>query len=338
MNFDARFYLYLAVFVIPAVLAGMAYLTRKYRNELKSFSDEKMYPVLFDVQVFKARKTKNILLVLVIFFLLLTLAGPRFGTKLVNIKRKSIDIIIALDCSKSMLAEDILPNRMSKVKDLFSILIDRLKENRIGVLAFSGVAFTQCPLTYDNNAAKMLLGMIDTNLIPFPGTSLGSAIKLATKSFGEDKYSNKVLVLLTDGEDHKSDPLDAAQEARDYGIRIFTVGIGTTRGEVIPMKDENGNTFEYKRNKKGEVVASKLDENTLMQIAQATDGKYYSLSYADTGVVEQLLDDLNNIEKKETKSGVYNLYEHRFQYTLLIAIVLLLIEMFIPEIKKQTPT
>ncbi|MBU2614645.1 MAG: BatB protein, partial [Elusimicrobia bacterium] len=124
MNFDARFYLYLAVFVIPAVLAGMAYLTRKYRNELKSFSDEKMYPVLFDVQVFKARKTKNILLVLVIFFLLLTLAGPRFGTKLVNIKRKSIDIIIALDCSKSMLAEDILPNRMSKVKDLFSILID----------------------------------------------------------------------------------------------------------------------------------------------------------------------------------------------------------------------
>ncbi|OGS20079.1 MAG: hypothetical protein A2252_08610 [Elusimicrobia bacterium RIFOXYA2_FULL_39_19] len=333
MNFAVKIYLYLGVIVFPAFIFALVYYHKKYLADLNAFSEKKMFSVIFDTSVLKARKTKNILLMLAVFFLIISLAGPQFGTRFVNINRKSIDIIIAIDCSKSMLAEDVYPNRMAKAKDMFSILIDRLKENRIGVIAFSGTAFTQCPLTFDYNAAKMLLEMINTNLIPYPGTKMGDAIKLAVKSFGEGNRSNKVIILLTDGEDHKSDPAGAARLAKEQGIRIYTIGIGSAKGEVIPLRDSNGNVTEYKKDKSGQVVASKLDEGMLMDIASATGGKYFSMATVDTGVAEQLVDELSGIEKKDTKGGIYNLYEHRYQYTLFIAIILLLLEMVYPERK-----
>ncbi|MEW6040425.1 MAG: VWA domain-containing protein [Elusimicrobiota bacterium] len=284
-----------------------------------------MIPVILGHSVYKVRKMEEIIIVCALFFLLLSLAGPQFGTKMVSIKRKTLDVIIAIDCSKSMLARDFQPSRISKAKEMLSILIERLKDNRIGIIAFAGTAFTQCPLTFDFKSAKMLLDLINTDLIPLPGTSIGSAIRLATKSFGTEGGTSKVLVLLTDGEDHKSDPLGATDDARQSGITIFTVGIGTPQGEPIPEGESGGSVTEYKKNKKGQVITSKLDEQLLHDIAEKSRGRYYPMSYSDVGIAEQIFADISTLEKKEVKSGVYGVYEQRFQIPLLIALLLLIV-------------
>jgi len=342
MIFSSKIFMFLLI-LAPVFAAVSVYFYKRYKSELEAFASGKMMPVVLGSNVYKKRKAQEIILVSSVILILLALAGPQFGTKLVSIKRKSVDVMIAVDCSKSMLARDMAPDRMSKAKDMLAVLVDRLKENRIGVIAFSGTAFTQCPLTFDYNSARMLLGMINTDLIPMPGTSIGSAIRLAVKSLGGEKSASKVLILLTDGEDHKSDPESAAQDAAEYGIRIFAVGIGTPQGEPIPENEIAGQIMEYKKNKKGQVVTSKLDEQLLSRIAETTGGKYYPMAYGDVGVAEQIYSDISVMEKTETKGGIYGIYEQRFQIPLLIAVVLLIIGMlveidlkFIPEVFKKS--
>jgi Ca-activated chloride channel family protein len=319
----------LVLFVLGAAAAALASVLyfKRYRDEIGKFVSAKTAPVVLDSDALRKRARVEIISAAAVCLLLAALAGPQYGTRLVNIKRKSVDVIIAVDCSRSMLARDVDPDRMSKAKEMLSVLIDRLKENRIGVIAFAGTAFVQCPLTYDYNSAKMLLGLINTDLIPMPGTSLGSAIGLAAKSLVPEKSASKVLVLLTDGEDHKSDPLGAAKDAAGQGIRIYTVGIGTARGEPIPEGASGGTVSEYKRDKKGQVVTSRLDERLLSGIADAAGGRYYPMAYGDVGVAEQIYSDISMMEKTETKAGVYAAREHRFQIPLFAAVILLFAEL-----------
>jgi Ca-activated chloride channel family protein len=260
----------------------------------------------------------------------LALAGPLIGSKLVEFKQKGLDVFIAVDCSLSMQAEDFKPNRMAHAKLILGQLIDRLAGSRIGIIAFAGQAYVECPLTIDENAARDVLDTIDVGTVPIPGTVIGDAIRVAIKGLKAGEGQNRVLILLTDGEDHHSDPAGAAKEAAKVGMKIFPIGIGTAEGEPIPIKDDQGNRTGYKRDKKGEVVLSRLDEQTLVSIARETDGHY--LRASPTGdEVDELMRHLDAIQQGDQKSRMFNRFENRYQWPLGFGLLLLLISLAIPE-------
>jgi Ca-activated chloride channel family protein len=266
-------------------------------------------------------------------FLVITLSQIQCGTHMEMMKREGVDIIIAIDVSNSMLAEDMKPNRISKARQEVRGIIDRLKGDRIGLVAFAGEAFMQCPLTLDYSAAEIFLEVIDVGLIPKQGTAVGDAIRAATAGFEKQEKKHKVLILLTDGEDHQSDPLGAAEEARENGVKIYTIGIGSPTGEPIPIVDRSGQRVGYKKDKSGEVVITRADEATLQKIALTTGGKYYRATAGEMEL-DKVYDDINKMEKKELEGKLMMQYEDRFQYPLLFAILLIVAEFFISEKKK----
>lgn len=258
------------------------------------------------------------------------LAGPLIGAKLVEYKQKGLDVFIAVDCSLSMQAEDFKPSRMAHAKLILGQLIDRLAGSRIGLIAFAGQAYVQCPLTVDDGAARDILETIDTNTVPIPGTVVGEAIRVALKGLQAGEGHQRVLVLLTDGEDHKSDPQGAAKDAAAAGLKIFPIGIGSAQGEPIPLLDGQGNRTGYKRDKKGEVVLSRMDEATLLEIARVTDGHY--LRASSTGdEVDELVRRLDTLQQGDQKSKMFNRFENRYQWPLALGLLLLLLSVAIPE-------
>jgi Ca-activated chloride channel family protein len=244
-----------------------------------------------------------------------------------------VDIFIALDVSKSMLAEDIQPNRLEKAKHEISKLIDKLEGDRIGLICFAGIAFVQCPLTLDYNAANLFLNDIDTQIIPQPGTAIGSAISLARQSFVSQEMKYKVLVLITDGEDHEGDPVAVAKEATKDGIVIYTIGIGSQQGAPIPEYDSYGNRVGYKKDRSGQVVTSKMDMLTLEKIAFETGGKYY-ISSSGESELEKIYQEISQMEEKELSSRQYTHFEDRFQIFLVIGLLFLIFETLLSERRK----
>lgn len=277
---------------------------------------------------------RHIFFLLSLFFLILALARPQWGTRVQTIKRQGLDILLAIDTSKSMLAEDIKPNRLERAKLEIAHFIDLLQGDRVGLICFAGTSFVQCPLTLDYGAAKMLLKIIDTSLIPKGGTAIGEAIQRARQAFvqGERKY--KVLILLTDGEDHESDPVEAAEEAGQDGIKIYTIGLGGEAGEPIPLKDEQGHHEGYVKDQQGNIVMSKLDQTTLEKIALATEGKYYHTSVGGMEL-ERVLQDIAALEKKDLESKKHIHYEDRFTFFLWPALFFLILEFFLVEVVKS---
>ncbi|MDZ7265076.1 MAG: VWA domain-containing protein, partial [candidate division KSB1 bacterium] len=235
--------------------------------------------------------------------------------------------------SLSMQAEDIKPNRLEKAKHMVSNLIDLFQGDRVGLIAFAGVPFVQCPLTLDYGAAKMFLEIMDTNLIPQPGTAIGAAIMKAMETFDQRERKHKVLILITDGEDHEGEPLKAAELAEKDGVVIHTVGIGSVQGVPIPLYNESGRNVGFKKDRDDQVVTSKLDEITLEKIALQTGGKYYRASGSESEL-KKLYEEISKMEKKELASLKFSQYEDRFQYLLIISLVLLVAEVFIPERRK----
>jgi Ca-activated chloride channel family protein len=281
----------------------------------------------------KRQVWKAILLVFVVMFLVLALARPQASDKLLTMKREGQDIIIALDVSLSMMAEDIKPNRLEKAKHEIGTLIDKLQGDRVGLIAFAGKAFVQCPLTLDYGAAKMFLEVIEPDLIPVPGTAVGEAIQKAVASFVEKERKHKVLILITDGEDHVGKPLEAAKAASKEGVVIYGVGIGSLKGVPIPVYDSRGSRTGFKKDRNGEVVMTKLDELTLQKICLETSGNYYRASPGEVEL-EKIYDDILKMEKKELASQQYVQYEDQFQILLGIVLFLLILEVFIPERRK----
>ncbi|MEW6620207.1 MAG: VWA domain-containing protein [bacterium] len=279
------------------------------------------------------QKIKVVLIVLSFILLVIALARPQIGTKSGIIKRTGIDIILAIDTSLSMLAEDIKPNRLTNAKQKISNLIDKLRGDRVGLVVFAGESFVQCPLTLDYSAAKIFLEAIDINTVPVPGTAIGNAIRCATAAFVKKEQKYKALILLTDGEDHNSNPIQAAKEAQKKGVKIYTVGIGSTRGEPIPVKTPDGQV-EYKKDALCEIVMSKLDETTLEKIASLTNGKYYQATYGEIEL-NKIYQDILRMEKKQLLSKQYIQYEDRFQYFLIGVLILLVIEMSISTHRKM---
>jgi Ca-activated chloride channel family protein len=262
-------------------------------------------------------------------FVILALANPQIGTKLEEVKREGVDIMIALDVSNSMTAEDIKPSRLESAKQEISRMIDKLQNDRIGMVVFAGDSYLQLPLTTDYPAARLLLSTIDVDIVPVPGTAIGSAIRLAKKSFAAGEQKHKVIVLITDGENHEDDAIAAAKEAHDEGVVIHTIGMGLPDGAPIPVY-QNQNIVGYKKDNEGATVVTKLDQQALVQIAEAGGGKFIRASNQQNEL-DAILREIESMEKKEFGAKIVTEYEDRFQYCLALALLLLLMEFFLSE-------
>lgn len=277
---------------------------------------------------------KAIFLIMVFTFSILALMRPQWGFKWQKVSRKSLDILIAIDTSKSMLAIDVKPNRLEKSKLAVKDLLKKLKGDRVGLIAFSGTAFLQCPLTSDYNGFMLALDDLSAASIPRGGTSISSAIKVAMNSYegGQKKY--KVLILITDGEDHEGDPAKAAEEAAKENIRIFCIGIGTTEGDLIQVVNKSGKRT-FLKDSNGDIIKTRLNENVLKQVAAATNGLYVRSSGADFGLDIIYDKKLSAMERRDTKARMDKIYYERFQIPLTIALIFLLIEMVITNKKRE---
>jgi Ca-activated chloride channel family protein len=276
---------------------------------------------------------KALLILLVAFFAVLALARPQFGTKMELMRRKGLDVVVAVDVSLSMYAEDIKPSRMARSKQEIGKFVERLAGDRVALVAFAGEAFLQCPLTSDYGAFKIFLDVLGPDLIPTPGTDIAGAIETSMKAYDPKDRKYRVLVLMTDGEDHSGRAERMAEEAAKEGIAIYTVGIGLPSGVPIPLKDEQGNV-SYKKDRNGNIVTTKLDEVLLQKIALSTNGKYY---HAEPGrfELEDVLREIQKMEKRELDSERLSQYEDRFQIPLGISLVLLVAEMLISDRRKR---
>jgi len=279
------------------------------------------------------RKVKLILFNLSVFFCLFALMRPQWGFQWEEVKRKGLDILIAVDTSKSMLAEDVKPNRLNRSKLAVKDLIKKLKGDRIGLIAFAGKAFLQCPLTLDYSGFMISLDGLGVNTIPKGGTSVSSAIFEALKSYegGLNKY--KILIIITDGEDHKGKVINAAKQAKKEGVKIFCIGIGTKEGELIPVPDNQGKNL-FLRDRQGNFVKSRLGETVLQEVGLITGGGYVKAAGAEFGLDLIYEEKLSKMEKKDFEGKMRKRYDERFQIPLAVALLILLLESFIFERKR----
>lgn len=319
--------------LLPLLILFFIWNFRKKRKLLRRIGDQDLIEKLLQTVSRRKQVWKIVLILMAFIFLVFSLANPQIGTKLEEVKRSGVDIFIALDVSKSMLAEDVAPNRLEKAKHEISTFIDRLEGDRIGIICFAGIAFVQCPLTLDYSAAKLFLDDIDTDIIPQPGTAISRAIDLAKASFVSKEFKYKVLVLITDGEDHEGDPIEISKEAKKEGIIIYTIGIGSQQGAPIPEFDAYGNRIGYKKDRDGTVITSKLDVLTLEKIAFETGGKYY-ISSTGESELDKIYREIAELEEKELSSRQFTQFEDRFQIFLIIVLIFLIIETLLGERRK----
>ena len=329
MHFVRSEYLEL-LWALPALAAFFVWSFRRRRRRLESFVSPALMGRL--TGEFSRRKAVARALLLAGFFTfgVLALARPQWGMRLDTVRRQGVDIIAALDTSYSMSAEDVAPNRLEKAKSEIRGLIGRLKGDRIGLVAFAGTAIVQCPLTLDYGAASLFLDIANTEIIPEPGTSLAAAIQTATSAFIAKEKKYKVLVIFTDGEDLEGQVGAAIRKATGAGVIIYAVGIGSTEGRPIPVRNPKGDIIDYRKDPDGQVVVSRLDERSLAEIASETGGRYFRASTSENEL-GQIYDDVSRMEKKQLESRLFQNFEDQFQYPLALAILCLAAEACISE-------
>jgi Ca-activated chloride channel family protein len=326
----------LLLLIIPLLIGFMAWRGRKRARDLARFASPALVSMLAQSVSKRRRRIKATLMITAFTLAVIALARPQWGAKPTKIERKGVDMVVVLDVSASMLAQDIKPSRLEKAKHEIGKLMDMLKGDRIAMVPFAGTAFTLCPLTLDYSAASMFLENVEPGIVPQPGTAIADAIRAGMENFDPKERKYKVMILLTDGEDHgqgkEQDPVAVAEEAADQGIVIYTIGIGSTQGTPIPIENEQGEII-YKRDSSGELVMTTLDQDTLQKIALATKGKYYHVT---TGEIEltKIYQDLAQMEKKKFEEKYHIEYEDRFQWPLGLAILALFLEAVLPERRK----
>ncbi len=320
--------------LLPVIGLLYWWASRQRWRQLNNIGDKALILRLVNQVHWGHRRLKQGIILAALMFLILGLADPQIGTRLEEVKRQGVDIFIALDVSNSMLAEDVPPNRLERAKHEVLQFIDQLQGDRIGLIPFAGIAFVHCPLTLDYEAAKIFLREISPEMLPLPGTAISEAIETAQRSFVAKEKKHKVLIVITDGEDHEANPVNAAKQAAQDGIIIYTIGIGSTRGAPIPVYDQAGNRVGYKRDRQGQIVTTRLNPAILQQIAEITGGKFY-LATGQQNELQKIYAEISRMEKKELGMREYTQFEDRFQPFLLIAIILLVIELFISERRKK---
>jgi len=332
-KFAYSYILFGLALVIPLAIIIFWSFKRYKKRTKKQFGTPEMVSKLIPNESKSRENWKFYLFFIAVLFIIIGIAGPQIGSKLVTIKRKGIELILALDVSNSMLAEDLKPNRLENAKRAIEKLVDRLQNDKIGLVIFAGDAYTQLPITTDYVSAKMFLNTITPNSVPVQGTNLTKALEHAANSFTPDSTVTKAIVLITDGENHEESAKDAATEIANKGIKIYTIGMGSPEGVPIPIHDRFGRQ-DFKTDKDGNIVVSKLNETLLQEIAAIGKGSYFRANNATTGL-NNIFDQLNKLDKKELESQVYSDYENQFQIFILLGVLLLLIEFFIPNRKSK---
>lgn len=322
------FYVLLAIPVM-AVLYLLALLWRK-QTQKKFASKGLLRKLAPNRSVFKS-VLKFLVLSLALFCITVALVNPKIGTKLETVKREGVDIVFALDVSKSMLAEDIAPNRLEKSKQLVTQIVNSLAGDRVGVIGYAGSAFPQVPITTDFSAAKLFLSSMNTDMVSSQGTAITEAIGMAQTYYNDEEQTNRVLFIISDGEDHAGNVSSVVEEAANMGIRIFTIGVGSEKGAPIPIK-RNGVLQSYKRDQNNERVITRLNLETLAEIASLADGTYIDGS-STKEVVEEVTAILNGMDKTEFEAKQYTDFKDQFQWFLLGALILLAIDVLLLERK-----
>ncbi|MDR0715002.1 MAG: VWA domain-containing protein [Bacteroidales bacterium] len=297
------------------------------KRNIRRFGDEELVSRLMPEASSRKVLWKFVLLLLLFSLMITGIAGPKFGTKIESQKRKGSEIIIALDVSNSMMAEDIAPNRLERAKQALSKLVDRLGDDKIGLIVFAGEAFVQLPITNDYVSAKMFLGTISPDIVPVQGTAIGKAITLATSSFSPASNAGKAVIVITDGENHEDNPVEAAREAAKKDIIVHTIGIGSVQGTPIPIRTKSGQR-DFIKDRAGNVVMSRLDETTLQETASAGKGIYVRATASNMGLTD-VLDEISDLEKSEYDAKIIVDYAEWFQWPFGAALLLLLTELLI---------
>jgi Ca-activated chloride channel family protein len=322
-----------ALFLVPLfLLLFIARLAWK-KKAIKRFGDPKLVELLMPNKSNGKIILKFVFLSLALISLIVALANPQIGSKLEEAKRSGVDLMIVLDVSNSMLAEDIKPNRLERAKQSISKLLTKLKGDRIGIVIFAGESFLQLPITNDYAAAKLYLQSISTKSVASQGTAIGDALNRAITTFPKSAKKNRAIILITDGENHEDDAIDAVKSAVEQGIVVFTLGMGTPPGAPIPAFNNNVKSG-YKKDRNNNTIISKLNEGMLSELAKLGNGKFIQASNSNVGL-DYLFSEINNLEKMEFSSKMITDYEDRYQYFVALALLFLLIDFFIHEKKNK---
>ncbi len=316
--------------LVPLFIVFYVIIFARKRKSMALFAQEPLFSRLTPTLSLRRQKVKIFLSVIAMIFLIISLSGPQWGEREREVTSRGTDVFFAIDCSLSMDAEDYKPSRLGLAKTILKKISEKLQGNRIGVIAFAGKAYIECPLTVDISAVNMYIDDLSHETIPVQGTSIGDAITTAIDNFPRNEKAVKALIILTDGEDLEGKAKQAAVEAAKKNIRIFTLGIGSEKGCEIPVEDEKEKKTGPKMDKKGKVVISRLDEKTLREIARETGGKYYRCSYNEQEINE-ISNTILQMEKRNYQSFQSKQYVERFQYPLVLAFILLAAEPFISE-------
>ncbi len=315
------------LWLLPLVILALIYEVRKKKIALDRFADSALLSRLTGEEKKRRRLLKNILIISALGMMIVALAGPRWGSHYQEVTREGVDIMIIVDVSPSMLVEDVKPSRLERARREITDFLKVVQGDRVGLVAFSGTAFVQCPLTLDHGACQMFLSSLNPDLIPVAGTDIGAAIESGTTSFDLKAETDRVMLLITDGEDNEGKGLEAAEKAKEKGIKIFVFGIGDTSGGPIPSQSGHGG---FMKDKSGKLVLSKLDEESLRKIADVTGGDYVRSIAGDLDLDLLYFDGIRSkTDMTVLKSGKIKVYEERFPILLIAAFVLLLLEGFI---------
>jgi len=325
----AHFWILHFLWLIP--LAGFALIiaARRKRRALEGFADPELLSRLAGQEQAGRRFLKGLLLLSALGLALFALAGPRWGSHYEEVHQKGVDIMILVDVSPSMMVEDVKPSRLERARREILDFLKVVQGDRVGLVAFSGAAFTQCPLTLDYAAVQMFLNVLDPKLIPVPGTDLGAAVSTGLSAFDFKAETDKVILLITDGEDNEGKGIEAAREAAEKGVKIFVFGIGNPTGGPIPSRDGKGG---FKKDSEGKLILSKLDETSLRKIASLTGGSYVRAVAGDLDLDVLYFEGIKSRTKARTlKSGKIRVYEEQYAFFVLAAFLLLLLESLIQE-------
>ena len=320
----AQYRFLLLLLLIPVLLVAHAVKLRLRRSRAARLGDEALVKELMPSWSKSKSWVRMVLLCLAFFCFVLGLARPQMGVKLKEHEAKGAEIMICLDVSNSMLARDYSPDRLDRAKLAISRLVDRLQDDRIGLIVFAGTSFVQLPITTDYVSAKMFLNSVNTESVPVQGTAIGDAVLTAIKSFSAQSEKSRAIIVITDGENHEDDPVDAARQAAEMGIKVYTIGVGSLQGEPIPL---NGDLM---KDRDGNIVVTRLDESTLQQMASAGNGAYVHAGNEEFGL-NPIIDDLEKLEDEKFSSVVFEEYDEQYMYFFAAALFFFILEMLVGE-------
>ena len=319
---------------IPILVMSFMWAVSRRKKQLEKIGSHQLIQQLIPKRSSSRKTLRFIIIIMAMACLIVGRANPQVGTKQETVKRKGVDIVIALDLSASMQAEDIKPNRIERSKQFIYSLLDKFQNDRVSFIIFAGNAYLQMPLTIDYSAFELYLRAVNTDIIPTQGTAIGDALQLAEEAFDAGEKKHKALILISDGENHDKAAIEMAKESNKNGTKIYTIGVGTPKGGPIPTYNKHGQQVDYKKDKEGSIVLSKLNEKMLQEIALNGGGQYYRLSRGRE-TVKEVMKNISEMETKEIEEQIYTDYLDLFQFFLFFGLVLIVIESLISTRRSQ---